>query len=150
MHPRHKSWKGSAFSGPKLRGKFLSKNLIHFYRVSQKNYFQNAVEAQKSLKIVMKTSLICSVSTSSFSFFNPIRSCHVFAYISENTRTCALKNLTFPNYKFGKGYYAFHSIKLYCFAGKNKVCRKYELGWRPLQAMKNYKSPSFSGWVVVI
>ena len=124
MHPRHKSWKGSAFSGPKLRGKFLSKNLIHFYRVSQKNYFQNAVEAQKSLKIVMKTSLICSVSTSSFSFFNPIRSCHVFAYISENTRTCALKNLTFPNYKFRKGQYAFsHKVISIC-EEKNKLIRK--------------------------
>ena len=123
MHPRHKSWKGSAFSGPKLRGKFLSKNLIHFYWMSQKEYFQNAVEAQKSLKIVMKTSLICSVSTTSFSFFNPIWSCHVFAYISANTHTCALKNLTFPNYKFGKGQYAFYPIKLSRFAGEKKLIR---------------------------
>ena len=32
-------------------------------------------------------------------------------YTSATTCTSALKNLTFPNYKFGKGQYAFHPIK---------------------------------------
>ena len=39
--------------------------------------------------------------------------CHVFAYISANTRTSALKNLTFP--KFGK------TIKLSRFAEEKKM-----------------------------
>ena len=36
-------------------------------------------------------------------WFNPIKPCspcHVFAYNCANTRTSALKNLTFPNYEF--------------------------------------------------
>ena len=53
---------------------------------------------------------------------------HVFAY------TCAkkpidkylLKNLTFPNYKFGGGQYAVYPVKLSRFAEKNKVRRKYQ------------------------
>ena len=57
MHPRHKSWKGSAFSGPNLKGKFLSKNLLHFYSVSEKSDFQNAVEAQKSEPILSAAGL---------------------------------------------------------------------------------------------
>ena len=32
---------------------------------------------------------------------------HVFAHIFANTRTSALKNLNFPNYKFGKGHYTW-------------------------------------------
>ena len=48
-------------------------------------------------------------------------------YTSATTRTSALKNLTFPNYKFGKGKYAFYPIKLSHFAvKKNKVCQKYQ------------------------
>ena len=40
-------------------------------------------------------------------------------YICANTRTSVLKrNLTFPNYKFGKGQYAFHPIKLSRYAEK--------------------------------
>ena len=46
-------------------------------------------------------------------------------YTSANTRTSVLKNLTFPNYKFGKGKYAFYPIKLSRFAEKNEVCQKY-------------------------
>ena len=51
------------------------------------------------------------------------------------------KNLTFPNYKFGKGQYPFYPIKLSRFAEKNEVGQKYqnfirgdpyELGQRPL------------------
>ena len=49
--------------------------------------------------------------------------------------------MTFPNYKFGKGQYAFYRIKLSLFAEKNEIRQKYhnfirgvpdELGWRPL------------------
>ena len=36
------------------------------------------------------------------------------------------KNLTFPNYKFGKGNYAFYPIKLSHFAEKNEVRQKYQ------------------------
>ena len=36
------------------------------------------------------------------------------------------KNLTFPNYKFGKGNYAFYPIKLSRFAEKNEVRQKYQ------------------------
>ena len=50
--------------------------------------------------------------------------CHVFAYICTNTRTSALKNLTFPNYKFRKGQYVFYPVKLPSFADKNEVCQK--------------------------
>ena len=32
---------------------------------------------------------------------------HVFPHIFANTRTSALKNLNFPNYKFGKGHYTW-------------------------------------------
>ena len=42
-------------------------------------------------------------------------------YTSATTCTSALKNLTFPNYKFGKGKYAFYPIKLSRFAEKNEV-----------------------------
>ena len=45
--------------------------------------------------------------------------CHVFAYISANTRTSTLKNLTFPNYKFRKGQYTFYPTKLSRFAERN-------------------------------
>ena len=38
-----------------------------------------------------------------------------------------VKNLTFPNYEFGKGKYAFYSIKLSRLA-ENKVCQKYQTG----------------------
>ena len=63
---------------------------------------------------------------------NPIRTVYLFKYT---------KKLSFPNYKFGKGKYAFYPIKLSHFAVKNKVCQKYqnfmrgdpcELGRRPL------------------
>ena len=36
------------------------------------------------------------------------------------------KNLTFLNYKFGKGNYAFYPIKLSRFAEKNEVRQKYQ------------------------
>ena len=66
---------------------------------------------------------------------------------------------TFPNYKFGKGQYAFYLVKLSRFVEKNKVRWKYqnfirgdpyELGRRPLQPVKNHKSQSFSRGVLVI
>ena len=69
------------------------------------------------------------------------------------------KTFTFPNYKFGKGQYAFCRVKLSRFAENNKVCRiypnfimgdPYELGWRPLKSMKSHKSPSFTGGVLDI
>ena len=66
---------------------------------------------------------------------------HVFAYICANTPTSVLKkNLTFPNYKFGKGKYAFHPVKLSRYAEKmilseipkfNEGGDPYELGQRP-------------------
>ena len=68
------------------------------------------------------------------------------ADISGKRQICQLNPTCPGGYE---GYYAFHSIKLSRFVGKNKLCRKYQMGWRPLQPMKNYKSPSFSGWVVV-
>ena len=80
--------------------------------------------------------------------------CHIFAYISANTRTSALKKLTFPNYKFGKGQYAFYPIKLSRFAEKMKFVRftriSYELGQGPHRPMKNDKRgggyPPFPLW----
>ena len=45
----------------------------------------------------------------------------LFVYNCANTHTSVLKNLTFPNYKFGKGNYAFYPIKLSRFAEKNEV-----------------------------
>ena len=81
--------------------------------------------------------------------------CHVFAYVSANTHTSWLKkNLTFPNYKFGNGQYAFYHIKLSRFAEKNEVGQKYQnfirgdpyqLGQRILWPMKNYKVNIFFG-----
>ena len=76
---------------------------------------------------------------------------HVFA----NTRIRGLKNLTFPNHKFGRGQYAVYPVKLSRFAEKIKFSEipefhPYELGRRPLQPMKNEKSPSLSGGVLVI
>ena len=47
---------------------------------------------------------------------NPI--CHINAYICANARTSALKNLTFPNFEFGIGHYAFYPMKLSRFAEK--------------------------------
>ena len=38
--------------------------------------------------------------------------CHVFAYIWANTRTSALKNLTFLSYEYGKGQYTFYPVDL--------------------------------------
>ena len=69
------------------------------------------------------------------------------------------KNLTSPNYKFGRGQYAFYPVKLSRFAEK-KWCSSetpeflrgdpYELGRRPLQPMKIYKSQLLSRGVLVI
>ena len=42
----------------------------------------------------------------------------VFAFNRANTRTSVLKNLTFPNYEFGKGPYAFYPMKLSRFRVK--------------------------------
>ena len=42
--------------------------------------------------------------------------CHIFAYICANKCTSALKNLTFPNYKFGKGQNAIYPVLLSRFA----------------------------------
>ena len=55
-----------------------------------------------------------------------VPSCHVFAYNGANTRMTVLKkNLTSPNYEFGKGQYAFYPINLVA-AKKNKVRQKYQ------------------------
>ena len=59
-----------------------------------------------------------------------IAPCHVFTYNRANTRTSMLKNLTFPNYEFGKGQCAFYPMKLSRF-GKKKVCQKYQNFIRP-------------------
>ena len=50
------------------------------------------------------------------------------------------KNLTFPNYEFGKGQYAFYPIKLSCFAKKIKFIKipKFHKGG-PLQTPLNQK-----------
>ena len=78
-------------------------------------------ETERQVFVQKSNSLLLGVPKK---FFNPIRSCHVFAYISANTRTCALKNLTFPNYKFRKGQYAFsHKVISIC-EEKNKLIRK--------------------------
>ena len=37
------------------------------------------------------------------------------------------KNLTFPNYEFGKGQYAFYHMKLYCFGKKIKFVRNTKI-----------------------
>ena len=67
--------------------------------------------------------------------------------------------MTFPNYKFKKGQYAFYPVKLSRFAEKKSSSSEttefhegdpYDLGRRPLQRMKNYKSQSFSREVLVI
>ena len=50
----------------------------------------------------------------------------VFTYICANTRRSALTKF---NFKFGKGQYAFYTIRL------------SRLGRTPLQPMKDYKSP---------
>ena len=42
------------------------------------------------------------------------------------TPMSALKNLTFPNYKSGKGQYVFYPVKLSIFAEKNEVRQKYQ------------------------
>ena len=56
-----------------------------------------------------------------------IAPCHVFTYNRANTRTSMLKNLTFPNYEFGKGQCAFYPLKLSRFGEKkNKVRQKYQ------------------------
>ena len=49
----------------------------------------------------------------------------VFGYICANACMSALKNFTSPNYKFGKGQYAFYPVKLSRFAEKNKVRQTY-------------------------
>ena len=73
--------------------------------------------------------------------------CHIFAYNRANTRLSVLKNLTFPDYEFGEGQYAFYPIKLSSFAEKNKVHQKcqnfiredpYKLSQTPLD-QKNFQ-----------
>ena len=84
---------------------------------------------------------------------------HVFAHMFANIVQARWKNLTSPNYKFGKGQFAFYPVKLSRFAEKNDVCQKhpnflggdsYVLGRRPLRPMKIYKSQSLSRGVLVI
>ena len=80
-------------------------------------------------------------------------------YLGKYTYKRIEKNLTSPNYKFGRGQYAFYPVKLSCFAEK-KWCLsdtpeflrgdRYELGRRPLQPMKIYKSQLLSRGVLVI
>ena len=74
--------------------------------------------------------------------------CHVFAYNRANTPTSVLKNLTLPNYEFGKGQYAFFPMKFSRFGERNKVCQKYQkfirrdshkLGETPLDLQENSK-----------
>ena len=65
--------------------------------------FEYAIEAERS----------------ELGFVSLFAPCHVFGYICATTRMSALKNLTFPNYKCGKGLYTFYPIKLSCFAEKN-------------------------------
>ena len=50
----------------------------------------------------------------------------VIAYISVNTRMSALKNVTFPDYKFRKGQYVVYPIKLSCFTEKMKFMNPFE------------------------
>ena len=59
---------------------------------------------------------------------------------NSNTHTRALKNLTFPNYNFGGGKYAFYPSKLSRFANKkdfvvNRVPLFVQSSWRPKEEM---------------
>ena len=80
--------------------------------------------------------------------FRALPTWHVFAYNRANTRTSVLKNLTLPNYEFGKGQYAFFPMKFSRFGERNKVCQKYQkfirrdshkLGETPLDLQENSK-----------
>ena len=59
--------------------------------------------------------------------------------------------MTFPNYKFGKGQYAFYPVKLFRFAEKIEFVGSteihkgdpYDLGRRPLQPAKIDTSQTF-------
>ena len=65
------------------------------------------------------------LNTSQHSNFNPFcPATYLYIYLQIHVRV-RWKNLTFPNYKFGKGQYAFYPVKLSRFAEKNKVCGKY-------------------------
>ena len=70
-----------------------------------------------------------------------------------HVRAC-WKNLTFPNYEFGKGPYAFYPIKLSHSRGRNKACQKYQnfmrqdpykLGRTPLYHQKISKVKHYFG-----
>ena len=50
--------------------------------------------------------------------------CHLYAYNRANTQTSALKKVTFPNYEYGKGHYAFYPIILSRFGEKKKSSSK--------------------------
>ena len=95
---------------------------------------------------------------------NPIFPIYAYAYMPPRASYLRIslqihvrarwKNLTFPNYKFGKGQYAFYPVQI-SFA-KKKMAEIPEFhkggplgtGRRPLQPMENYKS-LIGTWLLV-
>ena len=79
--------------------------------------------------------------------------CHVFAYICANTCTSGLKKTWhFPIISLEKSSVLFTPYNYLVLQKRNKVWRKfpkfirgepYNLGWRPHQPVKNYKSHTF-------
>ena len=55
-------------------------------------------------------------------FVDPLKT--VFMYNGAITCTSVLRNLTFPDYEFGKRQYDFYPKKLPCFGEKNKAYQK--------------------------
>ena len=65
-----------------------------------------------------------------------------------HVRAC-WKNLTFPNYEFGKGQYAFYPMKISCFGEerikfvRNAIFHKagpLQIGWNASRPKKKFKS----------
>ena len=87
------------------------------------------------LTIRINRFLLLTLSAQGVAYMPPLAR---ILYICANTRARALKNLTFPNYKFGKGQYAFLSHKIILFCRKCEVRQKYHnfIGGDPYELVR--------------